>query len=261
MFYILLKLTSMVASPINLAAICVAALAWVGTGRFSGWSRVGGRFVCVILLLCGFAPTGKLLLLPLENRFTRAAPEHVDDIIVLGGALSPETSVARRDFALTNAGSRLTEAVLLAKRYPDAVVLFSGGNAGLAGGGPAEASVARDFLVQMGIAPARIRIEAHSRTTWENAVEIATMLRASNGTRLLVTSAWHMPRAAGAFRQAGLRVVTWPCGYFTTGSFADAMSDWWNFADGIQMTATALHEWGGLLVYRLQGKSNALFPS
>ena len=260
MLYVVQKLVAFGTSPTNLLALVVAIVAWTGVGQWSPLPRRAVRSACVLFLLCGFAPVGQLLLLPLENRFPRIAPDHVDRLIVLGGGLDADVTEARGAFALSAAGERLTEAVLLARRYPAARIVLSGGNARLSGGGPAEAVLARDLLIGMGLDAKRIDVESTSRTTYENAVNTRALLGDVSGTTLLVTSAAHMPRAVGVFRQVGLAVVPWPCAYLTEGDLAGAFGRWDDFAQGTSNTWAALHEWIGLVDYLLQGRTSALFP-
>src|SRR5712692_6549984 len=110
----------------------------------------------LLLAICGFSPLGKLLLYPLEERFppwdaARGAP---DGIIVLGGAISPDVSAARDEVALNEAAERLTVAAGLARRYPDARILLSGGSAALIYDEGAEALLTLRLLQDLGIARA-----------------------------------------------------------------------------------------------------------
>jgi uncharacterized SAM-binding protein YcdF (DUF218 family) len=92
--------------------------------------------------------------------------------------------------------------------------------------------------------------EARSRTTHENAVFSAEILRAEGINRvILVTSAWHMPRAVQAFRGAGLDPVPAPTGFAVRGEF-----DWAHLVPspgGLQASQWAIHEVLGRIWYRL----------
>jgi uncharacterized SAM-binding protein YcdF (DUF218 family) len=69
----------------------------------------------------------------------------------------------------------------------------------------------------------------------------------------------HMPRAIGAFREAGFPVEAYPVDYKTNG-WQDLGSVLGSLSAGLRQTDTVLHEWIGLLAYRLTGKSSALLP-
>jgi uncharacterized SAM-binding protein YcdF (DUF218 family) len=77
---------------------------------------------------------------------------------------------------------------------------------------------------------------------------------------LLVTSAMHMPRAVGAFRQVGLQVEAYPVDWQTAGA-SDLLSFFGSPFVRFPLCDAAVHEWMGLLVYWLQGRSSALFPA
>src|SRR6202040_615900 len=84
----------------------------------------------LLLAICGFSPLGKLLLYPLESRFppwdaARGAP---DGIIVLGGSIDPDLSVAHGTPVVQAAADRIIAAAALARKYPNARVVFTGGN-------------------------------------------------------------------------------------------------------------------------------------
>jgi uncharacterized SAM-binding protein YcdF (DUF218 family) len=113
---------------------------------------------------------------------------------------------------------------------------------------------------RLGVAPGRIIAEDRSRTTAENAVFTKALIEPKPSERwLLVTSAHHMPRAIGAFRQAGFPVEAYPVDWRTRGpvDFVRAFS---SLGDGLRRTDTAMREWVGLLVYWLTGRSTELFP-
>ncbi|HET7210116.1 MAG TPA: ElyC/SanA/YdcF family protein, partial [Methyloceanibacter sp.] len=77
---------------------------------------------------------------------------------------------------------------------------------------------------------------------------------------LLITSAYHMPRAIGAFRKAGFEVEAWPVDYRTRGR-ADLTRPFDKVSEGLRRVDVATREWFGLLAYWLRGRSDALFPA
>ncbi len=112
----------------------------------------------------------------------------------------------------------------------------------------------------MGVPRARLIVEDRSRSTAENAAFTKDRLEPKAGQRwVLVTSAMHMPRAVGAFRHVGFPVEAYPVDYTTTGP-ADAGHLSNSIEGGVIRTDAAVHEWIGLIAYRLLGRTNALFP-
>jgi uncharacterized SAM-binding protein YcdF (DUF218 family) len=212
----------------------------------------------------GFAITilpamGAWVSAPLENRFPRPRvfPRKVDGIIVLGGAIEPFTSVARGLPTLNADAERMTEFVRLAKLYPSARLVFSGGSS-LVGADMryTEARAARLFFEQQGLDVRRVTFEAISRNTYENVRNSKALVRPKRGeTWLLVQSAVAVPRSVGLFFKAGWPVLPIPVAY------KSANDDDIHLSDDLGMIDRAAHEWVGLVVYRLTGKTNAFFPS
>ena len=126
---------------------------------------------------------------------------------------------------------------------------------------PSKPPFAVRLFEALGIAPDRITAEEQSRNTIENAVFSRLIAQPKPGERwLLVTSAFHMPRAIAAFRAAGFPVEAYPVDWRTRGPI-DATRLFSSVAVGLAQTDLAMHEWVGLLAYRLTGKTTELFPA
>ena len=268
MFFYLAKVLWFVLQPSTLIALLIAygaILIW------TGWARWGRRFVCVgaaLLLIAGLSPLGNALILPLENRFPRAnldQPPPPTGFIVLGGALDRLVGQARKAPTLNEAGERMVETVMLARKFPEAKIAFTGGDAGILYSSDSEATGAASMLTDMGVAPDRLILEAAARDTYENAVYLKTELDKLGllgpGKRwVLITSAYHMPRAIASFRQAGFDVEAWPVDYRTRGG-ADLTRPFDKVSEGLRRVDVAAREWVGLLAYGLAGRSNAILPA
>ena len=171
------------------------------------FQRVKKLASILLLLLVGASPLGLRFFCRWRIAFragilSRGAPT---GIIVLGGVIDPEISVKRGEISLDEAAERIIAAVELYHRYPTVRIVFSGGNAAF--GGPPESEFAIRFLEKLDIPRDRIELESRSRNTRENAVNTMQLVRPKPGERwLLITSAYHMPRAIGLFRQAGFPV-------------------------------------------------------
>jgi uncharacterized SAM-binding protein YcdF (DUF218 family) len=262
MFFYLSKILGFFAIPSNLVIMIGIGGALLLRSRFhrAGWRLMVGSLV--VLAVMGLSPLGNVLIIPLEDRFPPwdVAGGAPDGIVVLGGALSPDVSAARRSTALTEAAERMTAAVELARRYPNARILFSGGTDALMPSGATEGEAALRLWAALGIEPSRIGVENRSRNTVENAAFSRDLVKPKPGERwLLVTSAYHLPRAVGIFRKAGFPVEPYPVDWRTRGP-ADALRPFGTMGDGLRRTDTAAREWVGLLVYWLTGRSSELFP-
>ena len=261
-FFILSKVLGFFAIPSN-ALIALAAL---GVALMpTRYARLGRRLAVagvVLLAVAGLSPLGNALMLPLEQRFppwdpARGAP---DGIVVLGGAIGPTMSAARGGAALNESAERMTAVAALARRYPRARIVFSGGDASLLGNAPTEARFALPLLESFGVPRARVELEARSRNTHENAMFSAALAKPKPGERwLLVTSAFHMPRSVGCFRQAGFAVEPYPVDWRTHGR-DDLWRPFGAVSAGLARTDAAVREWIGLVVYRLTGRTSGLFP-
>ena len=168
-------------------------------------------------------------------------------------------AVDRGGTPLGSYAERVTVFVELAKRYPDAKLVFTGGSGLLLDQIHREADYTAVLLENLGVPPSRVMYERESRNTYENARNTVVLAQPQPGeVWLLVTSAFHMPRAVGAFRHAGWPVTAYPVNYITGPS--DSWRPGFNFASGLGQTSAAVREWTGLLIYRWTGRTDALFP-
>ncbi|MCJ2035481.1 YdcF family protein [Methylobacterium sp. J-068] len=263
MFFPLSKLLFFLVTPSNALALLIVA----GLGlAAAGWLRLGlglGLIGAVLMLVAGFSPLAGLVALPLEQRFPEYAggDEPVTGIIVLGGAIETRISAARRQLVVNDAAERQIAMADLARRYPQSRLVFSGGSGSLGGGGVSESEIVGRYADTMGLPRTRLILEDRSRNTHENAAFTAEMVRPRPGERwLLVTSAWHMPRAIGCFRRAGFDVTAYPVDY-RTGGVDDGVRFNGFASEGLSLLDLMAKEWLGLVAYRLAGYTDALLPA
>ncbi len=262
MFFILAKIFWFFAQPLNLAIVLLGAGLLAGLFRWRRLMVAGAAGAFIMLALATWTSLGQLMLNPLEERFAKPdpAPAKVDGIVVLGGGLEGAINLARGGYELNAGGDRFVEAAILARRYPQAKVVVTGGVGTLVLEGEGDGVTAPRLLTALGVAPERLVLETESRDTYENAVFTRRMVSPKPGeTWLLVTSAFHMPRSMALFRKAGFPVLPWPVDYRTSGRegvglFVD------NPTDSLQATTLALREWIGLVAYRLSGRTDELLP-
>ncbi len=262
MLFIISKVLWLLLAP----SVLLLVLAWLGV-LLVVWHRRRAGLACLIVALGALAliallPIGDAMLAPLENRFPEvtALPADVTGIIVLGGAVETDLSAARGMPSLNADAERMTSLVYLARHYPKARLAFTGGNGELIHAPMPEAAVARALWTQLGVDQSRIVYESRSRTTYENAVLLKALLKPQPGeVWLLVTSAWHMPRAVGLFRHAGWTVLPYPVGYKTAPTLMTDIRG--GLPERLSMVDRATHEWVGLVAYWLLGRTSALFPA
>ena len=161
----------------------------------------------------------------------------------------------------TRAADRVIEAAALARRYPKARIIYSGGSANLIAADAREADYAAAIFERLGIAKERLIMERRSRNTQENAEFSKALAAPKSGERwLLVTSAFHMPRSVGMFRKAGFAVEPYPVDWRTGGSrrsagiFAVLRSTGWSGPKSPCANGS------GLVAYWVAGKTSEFFP-
>ena len=262
MFFVLSKLFWFAVQPVNLSIILLlAGLALLAVR----WRRTAAAlFVTAAfwLVLCVWTSFGALLVTPLENRFPRPPfPDTVTGIVVLGGGFEGGINLVRGGYELNSGGDRYVEAAALARRYPDARIVISGGSGALMLEGEDDASTSVRLFEALGVARERLVLEGKSRNTYENAVFTKELVTPqSDETWLLVTSAFHMPRSMALFRKAEFPVTAWPVDYRTSGREGIAFfTD--NPVDSLQTATLGIREWIGLIAYWLSGRIDEPFPS
>jgi len=262
MFFVLSKTIAFLLLPSNfLILLGVAGVALLATR----WRRAGLRLAVaslVLMVAAAFLPIGNLFLHALEIRFPRWDPSRgaPDGIVVLGGAISPALSFAHGEPVMGRDAGRLIALAKLARAYPNARIVYSGGDASLFANGQADAKFLGAVLDSVGVPRSRVMLESRSRNTAENAVFSKELVKPKPGERwLLVTAAWHMPRAVGCFRRAGFAVEAYPVNWLT-----GVEPSFWpgnDFGGGLARLDLAVHEWMGVVAYWITGRTSTLLPS
>ena len=260
MFFVVSKILGSLMLPGNLLLVILATGFLLGLTR---WQKAGKRLLAAVLaasLLVALLPIDEWLLVPLEGRFPAdpVLPAAVDGIIILGGGMDTLASAEWGQPQLNSAADRLTAGVMLARRYPNARLIFSGGSGLLRYPNLREADFASTWFRSQGLPDNRVFFESTSRSTAENAVYSARMAGPALGeVWVLVTSAAHMPRAVGAFCKQGWSVVPWPVDHHSLPSRRWRIE--FDFAGNLSGLNTVMHEYLGLIAYAVTGKTDSLF--
>ena len=245
------------ARPSQLLALVLLAglLIWV-----IGFRRTGRWFITIGgggLMLAGLIPIGLWLIGPLEGRYPIPEnPEPIDGIIVLGGSELDKLSEFYGLPQVNHMGGRHLTTLLLAAKFPRARVVHSGGGGPVESNGrtlSGESKVAAAILLGAGIAPDRLTLEGRSRNTCENAALSKKRVKPKAEERwLLVTSAFHMPRAMACFRASDWEVIAYPTDFKRSPNlrFDPTL---FSFVGNLGTLDQAAHEWLGLAYYRLRG--------
>jgi uncharacterized SAM-binding protein YcdF (DUF218 family) len=248
LFFLVSKTIGALLTPSNfLIAIGIAGLILI----LSRYRRLGQKLlvVCVAgFAICGFLPIGNLVMLPIETRFPAwtgdgGAP---DGIVILGGDVD-----------------RILAGIKLARQYPKARIVFSGGNGSLIRTDETtEADYAEELLAGLGLEHERLLFDRQARNTVENAEYSKALAQPKPGERwLLVTSAFHMPRSVGIFRKVGFAVEPYPVENRKKRDWPQVLALDSSFLARVNQADSAVHEWAGLIAYRLRGMTAELLPS
>ncbi len=241
---------TLLTQPLTWIAVLLAAS--VVLGSKSVWSRRLTALSLAVVLLMGWQPLPDLLLRQLEGQYAEIQPDAnlqaYYGIVVLGGSTEPAyIARAHRQPLLTDAAERMTASLPLLRNNPTMHAVYTGGGP-LQEGEPSEARQARTFFESQGIPVDRVKFESMSRTTYENATLSALLPGIDTKQRwLLVTSAWHMPRAMATFTKAGWNVTAYPVD-FRSGTTTPWTT--YGFVTGLRSWHAALHELVGALAYQ-----------
>jgi uncharacterized SAM-binding protein YcdF (DUF218 family) len=261
MFFWISKLTWLVLSPDSLLLILIV-VAWILLWRkaYTAARRLLA-FVVISLAMIALFPVGEWLLYPLERRFPSnpVLPAEVEGIIVLGGSEDGARSTSWNQAEVGESAERDLAFLSLARRYPSARLVFTGGSGSMSRKQYKGADVARRLFEEQGLDLARVTFEGHSRNTYENVALSKALVQPQPGQRwILVTTAWHMPRSFGIFTRAGWPVIPYPVDHWTApGRMMQPDPD---LAAHLRELVYGVKEWIGLAAYYVTGKTPSLLP-
>ena len=260
-FFFTSKIVWALITPGSLLVI-LGMFAWLSL--VAGWQKISRLFLsltALFLLLVGTLPLGEWLISPLENRFAAnaALPMNPAGVIVLGGAVNPALSDTWGQTEIGGAAERLTAFIYLANLYPDTQLVFTGGSGSLTEQAYKEADYTRFLFEQLDMGDREIIYESESRNTAENALHSMKLLNPQAAEEwILITSAFHMPRAVGVFCQAGWPVTPYPVDHYS--DKGELLRVDYRFSDNLRTLETAIHEWVSLLAYRITRQTDRLLP-
>ena len=251
------KLLPIFIYPLGLA--CVLIIAALCTAKRRGMQR--GALILALLVLWSASNRWVAMGLArsLEWRYLPPAEApQAEVIVVLGGSTLP-AEPPRQMVEVNGSGDRVLYAAWLYQHGKGKAILLSGG---LLDWDLGESTPAQDMaalLEMMGVPSEALWLQAESRNTYEDALYCARLLE-SKGIRrvLLVTSAWHMPRAVRLFQVQGLEVTPLPTDFTVTeagwrqlaqGDLRAQMLALMPSADNLALTSRMLKEYVGTLVY------------
>jgi uncharacterized SAM-binding protein YcdF (DUF218 family) len=253
-FYFFSKILDVFLTPL---AWSVGLVLWGIMGRESSPRRRASAAVGVaILILFSLEPVSNALWRSLEYPPLRTMrPEITYDVVVLlGGVVEDRAQATSRQRSFNDNNERLLETFDLLRKGTVHSAIVSGGLVDAVRTEVVEARALAEQLTAWGIDPSRIIVDDKARNTYENAKNSEAIVRAHGWHDvLIVTSAFHMPRAYGCFRAVGLGVDTLPVDFR---SYASPYSgELLPRAKYLADSTTAIREWSGRWIYRVRGYS------
>jgi len=251
-FLVLSKLLDLLVAPLTWA-ILLSLLALLLERRKPGRARFSLLLALLVLVFFSLEPVYRGLFARLEagarNTFRPEPP--YDVVVVLGGLVDGAAMRRSGQLELTDPVDRISQAAILLRTGQAKMVLISGGATFPEPGDVPEAEELAGWLRDQGIPADQIVTESHSRNTRENVLESAPIIAAHGWKRiLLLTSAWHAPRALGCFHAVGLSPDLLPVDHR---SGRDGALGWLPRAGALAGSTDALREMVGGLVYRILG--------
>lgn len=241
------------ALPLGLAVFLITLALFLGN-----WKPALSRtltLVSVLLLWVASAPeSGRYLVASLEKEFPAQSIEkypQVDAIVLLGGGIELATP-PRVDAELGFSADRVLHAARLYKAERAKKLLVVEGSAFRSPNILNEAEETVSLLQEWGVPVTDIVVNADSRNTRDNG-KYAAKLLADIGAEsiLLVTSAWHMPRAMEVFSHYTPAIIAAPTDFRSPVVSRPFVSSWLPSVGGLQLTSIALKEYYGIWVYRI----------
>ncbi len=262
LFFVLSKLYWVFGKPDTLLLILLTLTTLVIV--IGSPEKKSSRFLALIvfvLWLIATLPLTSWLFGPLEKRFERPqlpAESAIGGVIVLGGAEYLGRSSIWGSLELNEMGERILEMNRLLHHYPTLPFVYSSGSGSALEQGKKGADFVEAYFAKIELSE-RVIFERESRNTYENVLNSKHWIAKTDKPWLLVTSAFHLPRAVGISSKQGVSVIPYPVDYWSTPVKFDSL--YIGLADNLVSLNMAIREWTGLTVYWLTGKTSSWFPS
>lgn len=263
-FFGLYKFVKYGVYPLTWIIGCIATalvLAWLPySPRRQQWLRLLLVVGFLLLFLTGAPIVSYSVMSILEGWYPTSQPlaGHVGAIVVLGGGMREQGTLRPTVELSDESRHRTLCGIELYQQQAAPILLMTGGDARVFGDGPREAPAMKDWAVKLGVPPEAVMIEERARTTYENAIGTRQVLGQISSI-LLVTSAYHIPRATALFKKQGFDVTPYACGFHARHHLTEMLSDlsildFLPNSKAFQRMTEGVEEASGLLLYWLAGK-------
>jgi uncharacterized SAM-binding protein YcdF (DUF218 family) len=256
------KILSPFLMPLTLCFLCAFAglcFLWLTRRQRTGKILVTAGLFILMVLSYGAIPD--YMLRSLEDQYPRydqdialtilkseeqLPPKYV---VVLGGGHIQDPRLPILSQLSTPTLARLAEGISLWRQHPDSRLVLSGG---AVFDSISEATMMGRAARQLGVAPEQMILEGESRDTIEAVRLLKSIVK--DDSLILVTSAYHMPRAMAMFRKEGIRPIPAPADYRAKRSSVRSPQSFFPHAANIDHAHAAVHEYLGMMWGRLRGQ-------
>ena len=229
----------------------VFALLIVGIARRS---RAWLVAALAILYISSIELVGGRLVTWLESYYPPRVVDQVeisDAIVVLGGMFGPPSGPGQV-VNLNDAGERIEAGIALQRARRAPILVFTGASGPSGGESYSEGAVCREIALRAGVASGAVIVTRAVSNTADEAEALAELMRAKGWRRvILVTSGWHMPRAAWVFERAGVAIMPFPVDFRFTAAKGFSFFDFIPNGASLSNTESVLRELYGNAYYRL----------
>jgi uncharacterized SAM-binding protein YcdF (DUF218 family) len=256
MDYWISKLAWAVLAPSHILILFLVLIVFLPFGP--GARQVLMGMLAMVFLVVMFLPVGDWALVPLERCEQRALPPQVDGAIALGGAIEAEPTVAMGETQFNDDVERFTAMLAVMRAYPSATIVYSGGAGSPTAPDFKEADYVASAALALGYDPSHIVLENKSHNTKENVDFTKPYFSKVKGQNwLIITSAYHMPRAMALFRPAGTASNTkffpYTVDFKTTGRILPSFT--FDLPGNLAKLDMATKEYTGMLYNMLMGRT------
>ncbi|MFN5337714.1 MAG: YdcF family protein [Bacteroidota bacterium] len=254
MFFYLSQFLSFLAMPLTLVILALLA-AFYFTPKSTGKKILGAGIVLLLLFSNPFLSNLALLTWePPYKSFEEIPPSEIG--IVLTGVTNLNKTAPDRTF-FGRGADRITHALQLYRMGKIQKILITGGQGLNPTNSYSEAELLKRFLIMTGMPEADILIEEKSLNTRENALFTKEFLEkekiATQQEFILITSAFHIPRAKACFDQVGLKTIPFPVDYYSHDPKYDIPSLIYPSLGSLETWQILIKEFLGLLMYQIVG--------
>jgi uncharacterized SAM-binding protein YcdF (DUF218 family) len=208
----------------------------------------------LLVYLLSVEPVKDLLLKPLEDAYAPLSPaaaeiKDAQALVIPGNGTIQASPEAGQGMDTLSAHALKRTLYAFTLRGAFAGPYIAAGGRVFDYGQEREAEVTARLLIDLGLPAGRVSEEGSSRNTWQNARNVAELFGYKK--IILVSSAYHMRRAVFCFENNGFEVIPAPTDYLCARNSRYGPASFLPSLDAFLGVSTALHEYVGLLYYRL----------